>query len=208
MQETQLPQVIQKRLSPSNVVERLATLTSGYTPNPERELEEASYYDFPVLKAPTWHWEIIWYFFFGGLAAGCYVVASIASLFGSREDRAVARAGYYLSLLSLLPCPPLLIKDLGRPERFLHMLRIVKVRSPMSMGTWAVVAFSLFCGLSTAIQAAKDGILGRWFVPKWLAVLPQGLLALPGIFAGFFLGSYTGVLLAATSIPVWSRSRL
>ncbi len=78
----------------------------------------------------------------------------------------------------------------------------------MSMGTWAVVVFSLFCGLSTAIQAARDGILGRWFVPKLLAVLPQGLLALPGIFAGFFLGSYTGVLLAATSIPVWSRSRL
>ena len=97
MQETQLPQVIQKRLSPSNVVERLATLTTGYTPDPERELEEASYYDFPVLKAPTWHWEITWYFFFGGLAAGCYVVASIASLFGSREDRAVARAGYYTS---------------------------------------------------------------------------------------------------------------
>ena len=70
MHETQFPQVIQKRLSPSNAVERLATFTTGYTPNPERELEEASYYDFPVLKAPTWHWEITWYFFFGGLAAG------------------------------------------------------------------------------------------------------------------------------------------
>lgn len=78
----------------------------------------------------------------------------------------------------------------------------------MSMGTWAVLVFSLFSGLSTAIQAARDGILGRWFVSKLLAVLPQGLLALPGIFAGFFLGSYTGVLLAATSIPVWARSRL
>ncbi len=65
MQETRFPQVIQKRLSPSNVVERLATFTTGYTPNPEREREEPSYYDFPVLKAPTWHWEITWYFFFG-----------------------------------------------------------------------------------------------------------------------------------------------
>ena len=142
MKETQLPienasqwpslQSTRKRLAPASIAEWLATLTTGYTPDPERELEELSYYGYPVLKAPTWRWEIIWYFFFGGLAAGCYVIASIAALFGSREDRAVARAGYYLSLLSLLPCPILLIKDLGRPERFLHMLRIFKVKSPMS----------------------------------------------------------------------------
>src|SRR5436305_6586595 len=208
MQETQLPQVIQKRLSPSNVVERLATLTTGYTPDPERELEEASYYDFPVLKAPTWHWEIIWYFFFGGLAAGCYVVASIASLFGSREDRAVARTGYYLSLLSLLPCPPLLIKDLGRPERFLHMLRIFKVKSPMSMGTWGLISFSFFSGVTAVIQAARDGMLGRWWGTRLLAALPQRLLALPGTVLGVFLGGYTGVLLTATSVPLWSRSKV
>jgi len=139
MKETRLPITetsltgVQRLVSRSNLFEQLATLTTGYTPDPERELQEPSYYDYPVLKAPTWHWEIIWYFFFGGLAAGCYVIASIALLFGTREDRAVARAGYYLSLLSLVPCPLLLIKDLGRPERFLHMLRIFKVKSPMSM---------------------------------------------------------------------------
>jgi formate-dependent nitrite reductase membrane component NrfD len=208
MQETRLPQVIQKRLSPSNVVERLATLTTGYTPDLERELEEPSYYDFPVLKAPTWHWEITWYFFFGGLAAGCYVIASIASLFGSREDRAVARAGYYLSLLSLLPCPPLLIKDLGRPERFLHMLRIFKVKSPMSMGTWGLVSFSFFSGVTAVIQAARDGMLCRWWGARLLAALPQRLLALPGTVLGVFLGGYTGVLLTATSVPLWSRSKV
>src|SRR5437660_8201514 len=208
MQETQLPQVIQKRLSPSNVVERLATLTTGYTPDAERGLEERSYYDFPVLKAPTWHWEITWYFFFGGLAAGCYVIASIASLFGSREDRAVARAGYYLSLLSLLPCPPLLIKDLGRPERFLHMLRIFKVKSPMSMGTWGLVSFSFFSGVTAVIQAARDGMLGSWWGARLLAALPQRLLALPGTVLAVFLGGYTGVLLTATSVPLWSRSKV
>jgi len=208
MQETRFPQVIQKRLSPSNVVERLATFTTGYTPNPEREREEPSYYDFPVLKAPTWHWEITWYFFFGGLAAGCYAVASIASLFGSREDRAVARTGYYLSLLSLLPCPPLLIKDLGRPERFLHMLRIFKVKSPMSMGTWGLVSFSFFSGVTAVIQAARDGMLGRWWGARLLAALPQRLLVLPGTLLGVFLGGYTGVLLTATSVPLWSRSKV
>lgn len=214
MKETRLPRTeisftgVQELLSRPNFFEQLATLSTGYTPDPERALEEPSYYDYPVLKATTWHWEIILYFFFGGLAAGCYVIASIAALFGSREDRAVARTGYYLSLLALLPCPLLLIKDLGRPERFLHMLRMFKVKSPMSMGTWALVSLSLFSGVTAVIQAARDGILGRWWGARLLAALPQRLIALPGTAVGFFLGSYTGVLLAATSVPLWSRSKL
>jgi len=208
MEETRLPQAIIDRLAAQDLVERLATLTTGYTPNPQNELQEPTYYDRPVLKAPVWRWEIIWYFFFGGLAAGSYIIASIASLFGSREDRAVVRTGYYLSLLALLLCPPLLIKDLGRPDRFLHMLRMFKVKSPMSMGTWSVVAFSLFSGITAVIQAARDGLLGRWWGARLLASLPQKLIAMPGIAAGFFLGSYTGVLLAATSVPLWSRSKL
>jgi formate-dependent nitrite reductase membrane component NrfD len=208
MQETRFPQVLTEQFVPQDLAERMATLTTGYTPDPQEELQEPTYYDRPVLKEPVWHWEIVWYFFFGGLAAGCYIIATIAALFGSREDRAVVRTGYYLSLLALLPCPPLLIKDLGRPERFLHMLRMFKVKSPMSMGTWSVVTFSAFCGITAIIQGARDGLLGRWGGARLLAALPQSLLALPGIGAGFFLGSYTGVLLTATSVPVWSRSKL
>ena len=136
------------------------------------------------------------------------MIATFASLFGSKEDRTVARAGYYLSLLALLPCPPLLIKDLGRPERFLHMLRMFKVKSPMSMGTWGLVGFSFFSGLMAVIQAARDGILGRWWGARLLAALPQRLLALPGTLFGVFLTGYTGVLLTATSVPLWSRSKV
>ena len=99
MEEIRLPQVLTNGTLPTTIAEQLATITTGYTPNSEHELQEPSYYDYPVLKAPVWRWEIIWYFFFGGLAAGCYVIASIAALFGSREDRTVARAGYYISLL-------------------------------------------------------------------------------------------------------------
>jgi len=190
------------------LIEQLAAWSTGYTPDPERELQESTYYDYPVLKAPVWSWEIVWYFFFGGLAAGCYVIASIASLFGSKEDRAVVRAGYYLSLLALLPCPPLLIKDLGRPERFLNMLRIFKLKSPMSMGVYGLLIFSIFSGVTAVIQSARDGLLGKWWGAKFLASLPQKLLAVPGVFFGLFLGGYTGVLLAATSIPLWSRSKL
>ncbi len=208
MQDTRLPQTIQQNLSPAILVERLAELATGYKPDPVQELEEPSYYDYPVLKQPTWTWEIIWYFFFGGLAAGSYVIASIATLFGSQEDRIVARWGYYLSILAILPCPPLLIKDLGRPERFLHMLRMFKVKSPMSMGTWALMSFSFFSGITAVIQAARDGMLGRWWGARLLANLPQRLIALPGTAFGLFLGGYTGVLLTATSVPLWSRSKL
>ncbi len=197
-----------ERFMPVQLTEGLAALTTGYTPDPGQEQREPTYYDYPVLKEPTWGWEIIWYFFFGGLAAGCYIIASIASLFGSSEDRAVARAGYYASLLALLPCPPLLIKDLGKPERFLNMLRIFKVKSPMSMGTYGLITFSAFSGLAAVIQAARDGLLGAWWGARWLARLPQKLLAVPGTFFAFFLGGYTGVLLTATSVPLWSRSKL
>lgn len=138
----------------TDLMERLSSLTTGYTPDPEQENQEVSYYDYPVLKQPFWSGEIAWYFFFGGLAAGCYVIASIASFFGSKEDRAVVRTGYYLSLLALLPCPLFLIKDLGRPERFLHMLRIFKVKSPMSMGIWGLLSFSLLSGITAIIQAS------------------------------------------------------
>jgi formate-dependent nitrite reductase membrane component NrfD len=198
----------EERSTSNALIEQLATWSTGYTPDPERELQEPTYYDYPVLKAPVWSWEIVWYFFFGGLAAGCYVIASIASLFGSKEDRAVVRAGYYLSLLALLPCPPLLIKDLGRPERFLNMLRIFKLKSPMSVGVYGLLSFSMFSGLTAVIQAARDGLIGKWWGAKLLASLPQKLLAIPATFFGLFLGGYTGVLLAATSIPVWSRSKL
>ena len=208
MEERRLPRVLTNDTLPATIAERLATITTGYTPDAEHELQEPSYYDYPVLKAPVWRWEIIWYFFFGGIAAGCYVIASIASLFGSREDRVVARAGYYLSFISVLPCPFLLIKDLGRPDRFLHMLRIFKVKSPMSMGTWGLVCFSFFSGMTAIIQAAQDSILGHWWGPRFLAALPQKLLAIPGSALGVFLGGYTGVLLTATSIPLWSRSKV
>ncbi|HLI71285.1 MAG TPA: NrfD/PsrC family molybdoenzyme membrane anchor subunit [Ktedonobacteraceae bacterium] len=208
VEERALAAKLLENFMPTQLAERLAVLTTGYTPNPGQEQKEPSYYDYPVLKAPVWKWEIIWYFFFGGLAAGCYVIASIASLFGSAEDRAVVRAGYYASLLALLPCPPLLIKDLGRPERFLHMLRIFRVKSPMSMGVYGLVSLSAFSGLAAVIQGARDGLLGVWWGARWLAKLPQKLLAVPGTFCALFLGGYTGVLLAATSVPLWSRSKL
>lgn len=82
------------------------------------------------------------------------------------------------------------------------------MRTLVSMGTWGLVSFSIFSGLMAVIQAARDGILGRWWGTRLLAALPQGLLALPGTLLGVFLSGYTGVLLTATSVPLWSRSKV
>ena len=96
MEQDQEILVLKDSLAPDNFAERLATLTTSYAPDPERELaEEPSYYDYPVIKQPTWTWEIIWYFFFGGLAGGCYVIATFAS--SRRSPRATARP---------MPLPP------------------------------------------------------------------------------------------------------
>src|SRR5260370_7820343 len=143
MEETRLAQAIAEGLSPYSITEQLAALTTGYTPDLQGEQEEPTYYERPVLKAPLWRWEIIWYFFFGGLAAGCYIIATIASFFGSREDRAVGRAGYYASLLAVLPCPFLLIKALGNPQPLLHLLPPFKLQPPTSMLPPALLRFCL-----------------------------------------------------------------
>jgi formate-dependent nitrite reductase membrane component NrfD len=164
----------------------------------------STYYGVPPIHKPHWKWLIVSYFFLGGLSGGSYVVASAAELLGREEDRDTVRIGRYLALLALLPCPPLLILDLGRPERFFNMLRVLKWRSPMSIGTWGLLTFSGFASLSAVAQAGADGWLGgpaallRW--------VPGRLSGLVGAAFGFFLGGYTGVLLGATAVPVWAKN--
>jgi hypothetical protein len=100
-----------------------------------------------------------------------------------------------VSLAALAPSPPLLIMDLGRPARFLNMLRIFKPRSPMSMGAWAL---SVFGALGTGAVGAD--VLGRPRVARSLGAA--------NAVVGGYVGSYTGVLLASTAVPLWSCSRL
>lgn len=94
------------------------------------------YYGLPHRKRPTWHWHIAWYFYLEGLPAGAFLLADLAALFGSDKLRPAVRAGRYAAFLAFLPCPPLLIADLGDPSRFHHMLRVFKPSSAMNLGTW------------------------------------------------------------------------
>ena len=112
-------------------------------------------------KPPGWEMMIVWYFFLGGIAGGSYAIASVAELVGGPGGRRITRAGRFVSLAALLPCPLLLILDLGRPERFLNMMRVLKLRSPMSIGTWGLTVFGGFCALSALGEAARVGLLGE-----------------------------------------------
>ncbi|MGZ4178174.1 MAG: NrfD/PsrC family molybdoenzyme membrane anchor subunit [Solirubrobacteraceae bacterium] len=145
----------------------------------------------PFLHPAVWSWEVPVYFWVGGVASGAAFVALAADLTGDAGTAAVARK---VALGAVLPAPALLIADLGRPGRFLNMLRVLKPRSPMNLGAWCLTAFSV-----TGTGAVAADLLGR---RRWAAGLGAAQAML-----GSYLGSYTGVLLAATAVPVWARSR-
>jgi formate-dependent nitrite reductase membrane component NrfD len=170
--------------------------------------EASTYYNVPLIKKATWSWEIMLYFFLGGLAGGSFLVSTLADLLGSVKDATLIRAGRFIALICMIISPILLIKDLGRPARFHHMLRILKLRSAMSLGTWAITVFGICCGITTAHQLAKDGLL-NWFpaLARLMKALPVKVIEVIGSVFGLFVASYTGVLLSSTAVPVWARSR-
>jgi formate-dependent nitrite reductase membrane component NrfD len=149
------------------------------------------------LKSPHWEWYIVWYFFLGGIAGGAYFVGAIADNFGGKRDEEVARSGYLLALPLTLACGALLTLDLGMPFRFLNMLREFKFWNPMSIGSWGIGAFGAFAFASAVLSFTSDYRL------VWL----RKNIGKVGSLFGFFLASYTGVLLASTARPVWTDAR-
>lgn len=171
-------------------------------------VSKEGYYGVPMLKPPTWRWHIAWYFFLEGISAGASLTSSLASLYGGRGMKPVVGAGRYTAFLSLLPCPPLLIADLGDPARFHHMLRVFKPSSPMNLGAWTLLAYSLPVTLLAGKQALSDLPLRRFplKVAGWL--MPSRQLETAGIPLALVMTSYPGVLLSMTSTPLWAKSRL
>jgi formate-dependent nitrite reductase membrane component NrfD len=178
---------------------------------------------------PEWGWWIVLYFYLGGIAAGAYFMSTLVELFGSEEDRELPRIGYWLAFPLILLCGVFLILDLHLPGRFWHMLLksevmddalaagwptsgkgwglfwhapVLKVWSPMSIGSWALGVFGFCSGLSALGSFSSDGVLVR--------LLRRGILGrtlqVIGSFAGFFVAAYTGSLLTATNQPMWSDS--
>lgn len=192
------PRDVFSQLTPAYDIQRSAT--PGRANNP-------GYYGLPILKKPFWKWEIALYFFFEGISAGSYVLCSVAQLTRKRSYDAIIRSGRYLSFSTMLLCPPLLIADLGRPERFHHMLRIWKRTSPMNHGAWALTGYGLFSTLQVALLFPADRMpFGKTLLRLLARILPQRLVSILGLPFAIVMLSYPGVLLETTANPLWSHS--
>jgi formate-dependent nitrite reductase membrane component NrfD len=200
IEEIDDPRDIFSQLTPAYDIQRAAT--------PDR-VKQSGYYGLPILKRPFWKWEIALYFFFEGISAGSYVLCTVASLRNRGRFGASIRLGRYLSFVTMLFCPPLLIADLGRPERFHHMLRIFKKTSPMNHGAWALSGYGIFASLLAMLAWPASKLpfsvlraVMRFF--QWL--MPERLLALFGMPFALTMISYPGVLLETTANPLWAQT--
>src|SRR5262245_7738432 len=151
-----------------------------------------SYYGRPIVKEPVWRPEIPVYLFTGGIAGGCSLLHGFARVAGYEK---LARTALYVGAAAGVVSPVLLVSDLGRPERALNMLRVFKVTSPMSVGSWI-----LFVSDSASNTAALLELVGRLRPVKWAAEVVS-------FAAGAPLTTYTGTLFANTAIPVWHEAR-
>ena len=165
--------------------------------------ETDTYYGRPLLRRPHWEWEVIVYLFLGGIMGGSGILIAVAD---KDEDAALKRNARYIAFVLASTCPLVLIKHLGRPERFHHMLRIWKFKSVMSMGVWGLIGFSLPASAGAFAQAARDGFLPRPL--RFIRHLAPPVIVDPlSAFLGAFIAGYTGVLLSATAIPVWAKGK-
>jgi len=160
---------------------------------------ETGYYGVPLLKEPAWTWEIPLYFFVGGAAGAAAVMGAIADYTGA--DRKLVRDARWIAAAGAVISPALLVSDLGRPARFLSMMRVFKPQSPMSVGVWTLLGFS-----GGAAAAAFAGFMRERYGPS----LPLRVIENAGQAASLLFGlpfsNYTGVLIGATAIPVWNQN--
>jgi nucleotide-binding universal stress UspA family protein len=154
--------------------------------------EHRDYYGQGVVKEPEWTWEVPWYLFAGGMAGVSSALAATAALAGNER---LARTARFVAAAGTAVSPPLLIADLGRPARFLNMLRVFKPTSAMSVGSWILFTYSPF-----SLGAAGLEATGR--LPRVKRLLDTGAALL-----GPALTTYTAVLVADSSIPVWHEGR-
>ena len=166
--------------------------------------------------SPGWRWFIVAYFFLGGLAGGSYFLATLLDRFGTERDRPLVRLGYLVAFPIVCLCGLVLTVDLGRPERFWHMLvqsqtwrPMLKTYSPMSSGAWVILLFSGCAFVSFAGVVAEHG-RPRWALLRHAS--PDArfgrLVSGAGAILGLYLAGYTGVLLSVTNRPIWADTTL
>jgi formate-dependent nitrite reductase membrane component NrfD len=163
---------------------------------PSASRRGGTYYDRPVVKGPVWIWAVPVYFYAGGVAGAASVLAEFTETTGDREATGLVKMARRTAAAGGAIGTACLVYDLGRPERFLNMLRVFRPSSPMNVGSWILAAAAPSFAVS-AILPRAGGVSGRVgnAVGKGSALL------------GLALSGYTGVLLANTTVPLWQASR-
>lgn len=169
----------------------LASKAQTWTRIPEPVPEDPTYYDRPMLQASVWTWAIPTYYYVGGLAGSALVLAAALQLKNAREHKKLIRRCHIIAVAGTMLSGALLIYDLGRPMRFLNMLRVFRPTSVMNMGAWILSGSGAMA--SGALLLERTPLGG-----------PIGVLA--GIL-GLGLATYTGVLASVTAVPLWFASR-
>ena len=165
-------------------------------PPPETSYATGSYYERPVLKESVWLWFIPAYFFAGGAAGAAQVLGAVAQATDRQGLRGLVKKCRWIATLGLAAGSAFLIADLGRPERFMNMLRVFRPTSAMNMGSWILATSGPLAGTS-AMLADAEGFLGTIGDLAGMAAGPAGLP----------LSAYTAVLLSDTAVPVWQVPR-
>jgi protein NrfD len=180
---------------------KAATPADGFGAKSEGAWRGPTYYGRSQLKAaPFENWVVGGYIFCAGLAGASALIATIAGFSRAPGIAHTVRRGRYLALLGPLSAT-LLIYDLRTPKRFYNMLRIAKRTSPMSIGTWILMSFSGFAGLSAVAQFLSDRVPGLGWMRRVARVA-----GVPAAVAGAGLSTYTASLLSATSTPLWAAA--
>jgi hypothetical protein len=172
------------------------------------DVEFTSYYGRPVVKAAPWEKDIPAYLFLGGLAGASSLLSAGADLTGRPALRRTSRIG---ALVAILASFAALVHDLGRPSRFVNMLRVAKPTSPMSVGTWILSAYGPAAGIAGAAELIP--LLPRpvrRLIPaplRWLLRVVARPAGVGAAVTGPAVASYTAVLLADTATPAWHEAR-
>ena len=163
----------------------------------QRAVAAPTYYGVRMLKPPVWSLDIPLYYFVGGAAGAALTLgAAIQLVSRDRKLRRLSAQCHWIGIAGSTLGAVFLIHDLGRPSRFLYMMRVFRPTSPMSMGAW-ILAGAAPAAIATGLFINRPGLLGT-------------IGEVSGYVAGIFgaaLAGYTGVLVSSTVIPQWYQAR-
>ena len=163
-------------------------------------------------QAMVWGWPIWLYLFVAGVAGGGFFAAFLVNLFTRGKHKVLLQIATWIGLPLVLVGVLLLVIDLGNQLWSWHLFVRFYLVSPMSMGSWILVLWSIIAVALIALWFAElfdaeeghTGLFAR--IASWLRpLLPLvGVLSWVEFVLSILLIAYTGVLLSSSSVALWA----